>query len=481
MLVLVVTRQLDRITDRQVEFRHYFLIDLACQLTQRSLVRRYLDGNDTLTRLTLDGRRSPIFAYRGYLRQFDSRTRGCRNGQVHHIGERVTVFLTETHDDIVLGTVVFEIAAVHTRYAVTQIGRDSCGTEAQTRGFLFVNRDFDIRTVVLTADIDVTRTRQLHTETACLVGKLTCLIEVIAVNLDINGVTAATRAIGSHLALVFHNLRIARHLFTKYLRDFPDGFVAFPFLVETDGHGYLVVHRAGEERCDGSIIVRTGRGVDKLNLRHKNHEACLQCAGGLQRLFDTRTALQFNRHGETSVILLLHKVGTDVTGEDRNKGQTEDAEDNQDSDGFMAQAHIQSLLIPAVNDIQHTYDGFLIPVFLACLIIDEVTVLVHMHFLRFEQLGAEHRSQRDSDKGRGTTNDRHNPSEFMEHDTRHTIEHRQRYEHSHEHEGGSDDRYPYFVRRIDSRLMRVFTTFDVAGDILQDHDGIVHNHTDGDG
>ena len=69
----------------------------------------------------------------------------------------------------------------------------------------------------------------------------------------------------------------------------------------------------------------------------------------------------------------------------------------------------------------------------------------------------------------------------MEHDTRHTIEHRQRYEHSHEHEGGSDDRYPYFVRRIDSRLMRVFTTFDVAGDILQDHDGIVHNHTDGDG
>ena len=44
-------------------------------------------------------------------------------------------------------------------------------------------------------------------------------------------------------------------------------------------------------------------------------------------------------------------------------------------------------------------DSTVVPAFLTCLILYEVTVLIHMHFLRFEQLGAEHRSQRDSDGG----------------------------------------------------------------------------------
>ena len=69
----------------------------------------------------------------------------------------------------------------------------------------------------------------------------------------------------------------------------------------------------------------------------------------------------------------------------------------------------------------------------------------------------------------------------MEHDTCHAVEHRQRNEYGYQYQSGSNDRYPYFVGGIDSCFVRVFTTFDMSGDILQNDDGIVHHHTDGDG
>ena len=108
-------------------------------------------------------------------------------------------------------------------------------------------------------------------------------------------------------------------------------------------------------------------------------------------------------------------------------------------------------------------------------------MLVHVHFLRLEQFGTEHRSQRDSHERRGTAYDGDDPSQFMEHDTRHSVQHRQGHEHRHEHEGRRDDGYPDLVGSVDRRLMRILTTLHVTGDILQDDNRVIHHHTDRDG
>ena len=227
-----------------------------------------------------------------------------------------------------------------------------------------------------------------------MLGQLTRLIEVITVDLDVDGVTTAgTRAVGRNRTLVLDDLRVARHLLTEDLGNLPDGLFALPFLGQTHGHLDLIVHRAGEQGCNRGIVIRTGRSVDQLDLRYQHHETGLECTGGLEGLFDTRTALQFDNDRETTVILLLHKVRTNRTGEDRNKRQTEDTEDSHDGDELMVQTPAERTLIVAVYDVQHTNDRLLVPAFFTGLVIDEVSVLVHMHFLGRKQLRTEHRSQ----------------------------------------------------------------------------------------
>ena len=110
-----------RVADRQIELRQHFRLDGTCQFTQRGVVRRYLDGDDTLTALTLDRRRSPVLTHRSYFAQLNLGARSGRNSEVHDIRDRVTVIFLQTNDDVVLRAIVFQIAAVHTRYAVTQI------------------------------------------------------------------------------------------------------------------------------------------------------------------------------------------------------------------------------------------------------------------------------------------------------------------------------------------------------------------------
>ena len=145
----------------------------------------------------------------------------------------------------------------------------------------------------------------------------------------------------------------------------------------------------------------------------------------------------------------------------------------------MVQTPAERPLVPSVDHIQHMHHGTVVPGVPACLVVDEVTLLIHMHFLCLEQLGAEHRRQRDSHDGGRTANDRNDPSEFMEHDTCHTVEHGQRNEHGHEYQGCCDDRHPHLVGGIDRCLMRVLAALDVTCDILQDHDCIIDHHTDG--
>ena len=130
----------------------------------------------------------------------------------------------------------------------------------------------------------------------------------------------------------------------------------------------------------------------------------------LQRFLNTRTTLQLNRHRESAVILLLHEIGTDTTPEDRNKRETENEEDHRNRHGLVMQTPSERALIEGIDLIQQTHHRAVVPGLLTGLIIDQVTLLIHMHFLGFEELRAEHRRQRDSHQRRGTTYNRYDPT-----------------------------------------------------------------------
>ena len=147
----------------------------------------------------------------------------------------------------------------------------------------------------------------------------------------------------------------------------------------------------------------------------------------------------------------------------------------------MPQTPPQRASVGIVNNIQQTYHGTVVKRLLARFVVNQVALFIHMHFLGFQQFGAEHRRQRDSHDGGCTANDRNNPTEFVEHDSRHTVEHRQRHKYSYKHESGGNNRYPHLICSIDCRLMRVFATFHMPRYVLKHNDGIVHHHTDSDG
>ena len=313
-----------------------------------------------------------------------------------------------------------------------------------------------------------------------LLRQLGGLIEIITVDLQVHCVIA-TGSAGRNSTLVLVDFRVFRHLLTENLCKSPDVAVTLPFLRQTDGHLDLVVHRGREERSDRGIVAGTGGGADQLDLRNEFHKPCLQLTCGLEGLLDTRTALQFDGHGQTSIILLLHEVRTDLACKDRNQRGYEESNKDQEGERFVAQTPTKRLSVVLINDVEHVYYRTLVPALLACLVVHQVSVLVHVHFLRLEQLGTEHRSQRDSHERRGTAYDGDDPSQFMEHDTRHSVQHRQGHEHCHEHEGRRDDGYPNLVGSVDRRLMRILAALHVTGDILQDDNRVIHHHTDRDG
>ena len=108
---------------------------------------------------------------------------------------------------------------------------------------------------------------------------------------------------------------------------------------------------------------------------------------------------------------------------------------------------------------------------------------VELAFVRVhhEHLGAHHRNQGQSTGSGHNHDDGHDPTQLLEHHASRAFDHGQRQEHGQHGQGGSDNRKRHFLRGMHGGFLRLLAAFDVGRDVFQDHDGIVHNHTDGNG
>ena len=100
--------------------------------------------------------------------------------------------------------------------------------------------------------------------------------------------------------------------------------------------------------------------------------------------------------------------------------------------------------------------------------------------VEFEEVGRHHRRERDGRRRRDADHDRHDPAQLAEEDTGHARHHRQRQEHGDDHQRGGDDRQPHLVGGVDGGLLGTRSPLDMGRNVLQHHDGVIDDHTDGD-
>ena len=211
-------------------------------------------------------------------------------------------------------------------------------------------------------------------------------------------------------------------------------------------------------------------------------ETLLQHTGELSGLLHTGTLQQLHVDGQTTIIRRCHEVRTDKASKHRNQGNAEECHNTQHRQLLVGQTPTQQVRIGGIQLIQESHHRIFVRKFLRILLLDnQITIFIHLNGLRLQQLGAKHRHKGDSHQSGGTADDRHDPTQLLEQDTGDTRQHRQRHEHRTDHQRRGDHGYPHLVRRIDGRLTRVRASVDMRGDVLQDHNGIVHHHTHGNG
>ena len=211
----------------------------------------------------------------------------------------------------------------------------------------------------------------------------------------------------------------------------------------------------------------TGRYAFHIGIHFEYHRIYL--ARYLLRVLEPRILFEFDLHADGAVIGHGHEVARHFGRHEQS--HQEDDEHGTHHDRPVAYGPRNDGCIPVVEVVKETVNRLEY----------HTESLIRMHVVALEQLRRKHRRQRNSRQGGYRHDDGDHPTELPEHDTRHARHERKRQEHGNDRQCRHDDRQPHLVGTVYGRLLGRRALFHVGGDILQYHDGIVHDHTDGDG
>ena len=109
--------------------------------------------------------------------------------------------------------------------------------------------------------------------------------------------------------------------------------------------------------------------------------------------------------------------------------------------------------------------------------------IVKLSFLRIglEHPRAHHRHEGERGCGGHDHDEADDEAELTEHDSSHTGHHGQRQEHAEHGQCRSDDGDTHLTGSMHGGLLRILSPLNMSGNVLQCHDGIVHNHADRNG
>ena len=238
---------------------------------------------------------------------------------------------------------------------------------------------------------------------------------------------------------------------------------------EIDPHGNQV-GTVALHACKGVVGVGLAEGVaEDLDLGHFRADAVIDPGGHFRRHVLRGTDRHLQRQGQTALVGAGEELGLGARGQQAD-GQHESRHGHDEHRYLMAHAPADQAAVSARDAVQHLVDrGEEDPVELA------VVVAVVQH------LGAHHRNQRQGGRRGDDHDDGDHPAHLLEDDAHQAAHHGQRQEDAEHGQRGSDDGDTDLGRAVDRRLLRLFAAFEVGGHVLEDHDGVVHHHTDGDG
>ena len=98
--------------------------------------------------------------------------------------------------------------------------------------------------------------------------------------------------------------------------------------------------------------------------------------------------------------------------------------------------------------------------------------------LEAQELRTKHRNEGQRTDCGNDHDDAGYPSELLEHQTGHTLDHGKRKEHREHGESRSNYGNTHLLSRMHCSLLRLRSSFKMRRDVLENHDGVIDDHTD---
>ena len=256
------------------------------QFTQRGALGHHAgDFDHTLTVLTDDGRRGEGFLHRGHITHTDTLAHIVVHQDVLDSVDVVTELGGVTHTDVVLVTVLTELRCRVAVEAVAHVSGRSRGVEPVLGQLLAVEDDFQLGCVLVTADHHLGAALHLPHTGSKVGGELVGGVEVVTVELDIDG------RLSAHVALTGtdrggDDFDVLPQQFADTVGNLGDELVTFGFLHQTDVEGEQVC-AVLPHQTEGVVLVGHTHGVvDGLDfvrifLPNLLHDLVAQRLGGL--------------------------------------------------------------------------------------------------------------------------------------------------------------------------------------------------------
>ena len=180
-------------------------------------------------------------------------------------------------------------------------------------------------------------------------------------------------------------------------------------------------------------------------------------------------------HGDeesTGIFVRHHTRRSDFHQAEQNDHRSDD---QAESEPFPFDEQVDAFFVLGQRDVVSDVEGFMEPFDRA-----QFFLSLFLFLVRFQEHGAQRRTQRQRVDGGQADGDGHRQTELAVERTRRTGDEAYRNEHGHHHEGDRHDSSRNFAHRVDRRFQRRFITLIQFGMYrLDDHDGIIDDNTDG--
>ena len=312
LLVLITTTQLDHHVAGLVH-----LVDerlgVGDDFTHGTVLDNGRNGDDALAVLTLDGGRVELLGDGTHPLEADAGTHSVIEHDVLDVADAAAVLGIIHYLDVILHTVLAEVARRRTVDAVAQGSGGGAQVQAVQRQLLAVKVHMVLGLVVTAADVDIGSTGHFLEDAFQALGHAVGLCEVVAVDLIVQRVLA-THAATTATTHVNHRslqLGVVLEVFTHHAGNLGDAALALVGLVEHDIHrddmATVALHRG-----EGVVAAGLTHGVvEGLDLGILLGPFLVDALADVLGQVNARTDGQLQRDAQTAVVIGGEELSAD--------------------------------------------------------------------------------------------------------------------------------------------------------------------------